>query len=294
MNHSFSVEVAIQYGIPCALVLGHIDYIVQRAKTNGEKRRDGKNWVRKSVSDFVELYPYLSRDQIRRALEKLRKEGLIQATRFKSNECTRTLWYTTTKAGTKLLTADRNAASVPQQNGTSATSERQESRTNAAQEPDRAASVPQQNGTSAIPTIEDCSSSCSSFVDSCNRGGGGKENPSLEITDHHRQESDTIEHYASSNLRYLSPRNMEELQSFSEDMPEELIRYAIDEACASGHPVYGYVRSILNRYLDQGFKSVGEVKAYEQDRTKKGGRNSGEHRSSSSAAPRRIAGETIV
>lgn len=75
---------------------------------------------------------------------------------------------------------------------------------------------------------------------------------------------DTVEVYASSNLDHLSPSNMDELVSFLEDLPEEVVRYAIDEACANGARKYAYVRSILNRYLDQGLKTIGAIKAADE------------------------------
>lgn len=75
---------------------------------------------------------------------------------------------------------------------------------------------------------------------------------------------DTVEVYASSNLDHLSPSNMDELVSFLDDLPEEVVRYAIDEACANGARKYAYVRSILNRYMEQGLKSVGAIKAADE------------------------------
>ena len=71
----------------------------------------------------------------------------------------------------------------------------------------------------------------------------------------------TIEAYAASVLNVLSPRNMEELVSFREPLSEELIRYAIDEACAAGIRNWAYVRSILTRFVRSGFKTIGDVEA---------------------------------
>lgn len=71
----------------------------------------------------------------------------------------------------------------------------------------------------------------------------------------------TLPAYASANLAYLSPRNMEELVSYADDLPEELIRYAIDQGCAAGKRTWAYVRAILNSYVAAGIKTVGEAKA---------------------------------
>ena len=81
-----------------------------------------------------------------------------------------------------------------------------------------------------------------------------------------RPDFGTLEVYAANNLRNLSPRNCEELVSFRDDLPDDLIRHAIDEACAAGTPTWSYTRAILNRYVDSGFKTVGDAKAAEQKR----------------------------
>lgn len=75
-----------------------------------------------------------------------------------------------------------------------------------------------------------------------------------------------IEVYASRNLQYLSPYNMQELLSFRDSLPDELIRYAVDQACANGVRTYAYAKSILNSYVSNGFKSIGDVQAHEAQR----------------------------
>lgn len=87
---------------------------------------------------------------------------------------------------------------------------------------------------------------------------------------------DTLVIYATSNLQYLSPYNMEELISFRDTLPDELIRYAIDQACANGVRTYAYTRSILNNYVSNGFKSVGDAQAHDEKRRQyQQGRKSG-------------------
>lgn len=87
-----------------------------------------------------------------------------------------------------------------------------------------------------------------------------------------REAAATIYAYASGNLQSLSPRNMEELDSFTEDMDEDVIRYAIDEACANGKRTWAYTRAILNRCVQDGVKSIGDIKAREQKREKPAGK----------------------
>lgn len=102
---------------------------------------------------------------------------------------------------------------------------------------------------------------------------------------------DTLEVYASSNLQYLSPTNMDELVSFLDTLPEDLIRHAIDQACGAGVRKYNYVRTILNRYVDQGIKTVGDAVAEES--RKKGGKNAN-HRISAGREVQRVGKETIL
>ena len=271
MYHRFNVEVATRYGVPCALVLGHIDYLVEKARSDGEKRRNGKYWVSKSVKKIAELYPYYTEKQVRRAIDKLRAEGLVVTGHFPTGECPSTLWYTLTKKGKTLLT--RGDSDLPP----------------------RANQFDQEGETSTKELVDPL---IDSLVDMVSNGGGGSntiENPFGEAATAAAPVLDPLVAYAQNNLMHLGPYNMDELISFRDALPDELIQHAIDEACAAGVRRYKYVKSILNRYVEQGFKSVAEVEAYEAQRKKqKGGTNGGNNRSDLPAAPQRIAGETIV
>lgn len=79
---------------------------------------------------------------------------------------------------------------------------------------------------------------------------------------------DPLVAYASNNLQYLSPTNMEELLSYRDTLPDDMIQFAIDQACANGARRYSYVHQILNNYIEKEFKSVGDVKAYMDRRAK--------------------------
>ena len=79
-----------------------------------------------------------------------------------------------------------------------------------------------------------------------------------------RPDFNTIEAYASGNLRYLSPGNMEELASFAEDFPADMIRYAVDLAVGAGKPTWNYVRGILRSWQSKGFKTIGDARNEER------------------------------
>lgn len=93
-------------------------------------------------------------------------------------------------------------------------------------------------------------------------------NPFGDDYDVGRPDPNSIEIYATSNLQYLSPYNMKELISFRDSLPDDLIRYAIDQACANGVRTYAYTKSILNNYVSSGFKCIGDVQAHEAQRRK--------------------------
>ena len=86
-------------------------------------------------------------------------------------------------------------------------------------------------------------------------------NPYADTRDGERPDFGTLEAYASSNLRNLSPGNMQQLVSFREDLPDEVIRLAIDQACGSNAPSWNYVRKVLNNWLDKGVKTAADAKA---------------------------------
>jgi DnaD/phage-associated family protein len=245
---------------------------VEKAKADGEKKRNGKYWVSKSVKKIAELYPYYTEKQIRSAVEKLRAEGLVITGHFPTCECPSTLWYTLTKKGKTMLS--RGIDDLPP----------------------GANQFDPQGKTSTKELIDPLIDSLVDKVNSHHHQEDIDINPfGDDNDDDYRPDFDTIFTYASSNLRSLTGGNIERLQSFINDLPEDLIRYAIDKACGLGHPFFGYVQPILQQYVEMGFKTVAEVEAYEEERKKrKGGNTSGDYRTNSSGAPQRIGGETIV
>lgn len=81
-----------------------------------------------------------------------------------------------------------------------------------------------------------------------------------------REDFNTIEVYAANNLTFMSPGNLDDLAGFVELLPDDLIRYAIDEACANGAPRWAYVSAILRGYVRDGIKTVGDAKAAKDKR----------------------------
>lgn len=90
-----------------------------------------------------------------------------------------------------------------------------------------------------------------------------------------RARVDSLPVYASGNLQHMSPGNLEELQGFAEILPDDVIRFAIDEACANGAPRWAYVSAILRGYVTDGIKTVGDAKAAKDKRARVQGKATG-------------------
>lgn len=95
ISHSFSVDVATQHGVHAAVLFETIRFWVLKNRANGKHLHDGRHWTYNSARAFSELFPYLSSDQIQRALKRLEESELITVGCFNSSPYDRTRWYST-------------------------------------------------------------------------------------------------------------------------------------------------------------------------------------------------------
>jgi hypothetical protein len=93
MEHHFDIEDAKEYGITEAVILYNIRFWVAKNKANHTHFYEEQYWTYNSVSAFTELFPYLTKDQIRRALESLENAGAIKTGNFNQSPYDRTKWY---------------------------------------------------------------------------------------------------------------------------------------------------------------------------------------------------------
>ena len=85
------------------------------------------------------------------------------------------------------------------------------------------------------------------------------------------QEEMTASAYCEMCLRGMSPGNYDELRSFlDEGLPDDLVRFAVDDACGHGFRSWSYVSKILNRYVVQGIKTVDQARAEKKAHDSKG------------------------
>lgn len=248
-DHHFSVEIAVEYGVNAAILFQNICFWCEKNRANGTNLHDGLYWTYNSRKAFHELFPYMSEKQIKAALDKLIENGLITTGTYNEEAWDRTLWYAVTKKGDCIF---RNGnMEMPERSNADA-----------------------QMGT-PIPYIKH--TDINTDIKSSEESACACEEVNPYGEDEPRLNTDTIQAYAANNLTVLSPRAMEELNGFVDDLSEEIVRHGIDNALDQGVRTWAYVKSILNDYVADGVKSVAEAKACDERHRKKrkGGGRSG-------------------
>jgi|GEM_PF-862804 len=92
-RHSFEPRVAKQVGLNAAVLFQNITFWIEKNQANKRNFREGRYWTYNSVSAFKKLFPYLTEKQVRTALEKLVKSGLILKGKYGSDRYDQTTWY---------------------------------------------------------------------------------------------------------------------------------------------------------------------------------------------------------
>lgn len=90
----FDSDLAEKYGIAEAVILYNLTFWLKKNKANNKHFYDGKHWTYNSVKAFNELFCFLSKDQVRRTLEKLESKGAIVTGNYNQIAYDRTTWYT--------------------------------------------------------------------------------------------------------------------------------------------------------------------------------------------------------
>lgn len=91
---------AAKYGVQAAMILYSIRLWIDYNKSHNKHFHDGRTWTYNSHKAFAELFPFLSTDQIRRALEKLVQSGALVTGNYNETDYDRTLWYALGDEGT--------------------------------------------------------------------------------------------------------------------------------------------------------------------------------------------------
>jgi len=84
----------------------------------------------------------------------------------------------------------------------------------------------------------------------------------------------TIKFYLDNINPMPTPREVEILESYENDTPEELIQYAMEKAVENKARSLGYIKAILNSWRAKGITTLAEAKEESKEKDEKQGRNS--------------------
>lgn len=101
--HLLCPSLARRYGVHAALVVKHIWDEVCANERAGRCSFAGRTWMRSSQMMFTAIMPYLTKNMVRRALERLMKRGVIVRGEFGDSPFDRTSWYGFTQFGALMM-----------------------------------------------------------------------------------------------------------------------------------------------------------------------------------------------
>ena len=99
MQHYFNTEIARRFGVIPAIVAQNLWYWVRQNEKHNKNCFDGRWWVYESVREMSEVLCYLTHNQVRAALDKLEKCGIIIKGNFNKTRYDRTTWYSFSNEG---------------------------------------------------------------------------------------------------------------------------------------------------------------------------------------------------
>lgn len=92
-SYQFDVEVANEYGVECAVVIWNFSYWIEHNEANGMHFHEGRTWTYNSVDALTKIFPFWTKAQIRRILERLENAGVLITGNFNQSTYDRTKWY---------------------------------------------------------------------------------------------------------------------------------------------------------------------------------------------------------
>lgn len=106
MQHSFDVDIAVEYGVNCAILLNHIWFWCEKNKANEKHFYNDHYWTYSSVKALEELFPYMSKNSITRSLTKLKENDLLIEGNYNKSAYDRTKWYALTQKANSILSKE--------------------------------------------------------------------------------------------------------------------------------------------------------------------------------------------
>jgi len=112
--HIFDVALAEKYGPIESIILSNLCFWIEKNQHNRKNYHKGRYWVYNSTAAFEKIFSYLNKDQIRRVLDKLHKQGALYIDNFNKIGYDRTLWYSVSDAVMKIYTTGKSRNYEPE------------------------------------------------------------------------------------------------------------------------------------------------------------------------------------
>lgn len=108
MQHTLNTDVVEATGsFAAGILFNAIDFYIDKVWGDETRFHDGDYWTYASNKSLQKSFPYMSSDQVRRAMGKLVDSGLLKTGNFNKMVYDRTLWYTFGEKGTRFrITAE--------------------------------------------------------------------------------------------------------------------------------------------------------------------------------------------
>lgn len=95
--HSFDTREAQKYGVHAALLLHSLRFWIEKNRASNKNYIEGNWWTYNTAKAWAALFPYLTARQVRTALKKLEKCGVLEVANHNKSKYDRTLWYALTE-----------------------------------------------------------------------------------------------------------------------------------------------------------------------------------------------------
>lgn len=102
-THSFSPHLAKVFGLKDSIFLQHIYYWLKHNKGKGKNFHDGNWWTYNTRKGFSEYFEYLTEDDIRGIVERLKKREVLITGNYNKSPYDKTAWYSLTEKGWQLF-----------------------------------------------------------------------------------------------------------------------------------------------------------------------------------------------
>jgi hypothetical protein len=102
---NFDRQIASELGVNCAIILSNIQFWVEMNEASRSELhyKEGQYWTFNAVSAYEKIFDFMTKSQIRTALDKLEEHGYIHSGRFNKFGADKTKWYRPSKKALKVL-----------------------------------------------------------------------------------------------------------------------------------------------------------------------------------------------